>query len=192
VRLVGGQQFAGGDHAGVAERRAQVVGGLPGEGLRVLLAARGLDEANRGRGGQAAQRVRLAGGALVHGDQSGLRARLAGQLGGQAGEPRIQEPVAPGGADFGGMCERGGDVVTMGGEIDAVEPGGAGEPAVKERGGVGDAGQRAAGGRRQPCTGPQNVRQDRAHHAERHRRLQRTRCRLRADGLAEPAEHLPE
>src|SRR5260221_3480825 len=88
--LVGGQQLAGGDDMSVVQGAAQRLGGLPVEGLHVLLAAGGLDEADRGRNGQPAQRVDLARGALVHGDQPGVLAPPGGQLGGQAGHPGIE------------------------------------------------------------------------------------------------------
>ena len=172
----------------MARRRKQILGGLPRERLHVLLAAGGLDQADRGRAGQPPHGVDLPGGPLVHRRQAGLRARLPGQLRGQAGDGGVQQPVHAGRRHLGRVAERRGELVAVRGQVDAVEPGGAGELPVQVGGGVGDPGQGAAHGCLKRLARPDHMGQHRAGHAERHRCLQRPGRRVVADGRAEPAE----
>ncbi len=173
----------------VVQGAAQRLAGLPGEGLHVLLAAGGLDEAGRGRDGQPAQRVDLARGALVHGDQPGVRARPGGQLRGQAGNPGVEQPVHARRCDLGRVRERGGQLVAVRAQVDPVESGGAREPPAQERGRVGHPGERAADRGFERVPGPHHLGEDRADHPERHRRLQGPRLGVVADGRAQPGEH---
>ncbi len=76
--------------------------------------------------------MHLAGRALVHGDQAGIRARRPGQLRRQAGDLRVKQPVQARGGDLGGMREGRGELVTVRGEVDPVKPGRADEPPVQE------------------------------------------------------------
>jgi hypothetical protein len=91
--------------------------------------------------------------ARVHGRQPGLQAWLAGELGWQADDREVHQPVDPRRSDFGGMAERRRELVAMRGAVDPVEPGGTDEPAAGEGGGVCEAGQGAPHGRVQPGGG---------------------------------------
>ncbi len=104
----------------------------------------------------------LARGALVHGDQAGVRPRPRRKLGGQSGDARIEQPVQARRRDLGRVRERGGEEVAVGGEVDAVESRGAHEPPVKERRRVGYPGERAAERGGQRVARPQHLGQDRA------------------------------
>ena len=72
-------------------------------------------------------------GSLVDGDEPGLRAGFAGQLGGQAGDGRVEQAVQAGGRDLGGVGERRGQVIAVRGQVDPVEPGRPDELAVQVR-----------------------------------------------------------
>jgi len=188
-RLVAGQQFTRRHRASVVQRGAEFLGGLPGERLHVLLPAGCLDQADRGGDGQPPHGMDLTGGALVDRRQAGLRTRLAGQLRGQPGDSGIQQPVQAGRRHLRRVAQRRSEVVAMRGQVDSVEPGGAGEPAAEVGGGVGDPGQGAAGGRLELGGGPVDLGEYRPGHPERHRRLQRPRRRFISHGRAEPPEH---
>ena len=131
--LITGQELARGHRLGVPQRLAQRLGGLPGEGLHVLLAARGLDEAGRRRDRQPPHGMDLAGRPLVHGNQPGVRPRVRGQLSGQAGDPRVKQPVDARGRYLARMRERRGQLITVGRQVEPMESRGADEPAPQGR-----------------------------------------------------------
>src|SRR5712692_3701495 len=74
----------------------------------------------------------LAGRALVHGDKAGVRSRCRGQLRGQAGHPRVKEPVNASGRYLARMREGRGQLVTVRRQVESMKSRGADEPPVEE------------------------------------------------------------
>jgi len=118
----------------VSQGRAQGLRGGPRERLHVLLAT-DVSISPMADGWACRRRAWTSpASALVHRDQAGVRTGASGQLRGQAGHPRIQQPVSARRADLGGMRERRGQLVAVGGQVDAVESGRPDEPAARKAG----------------------------------------------------------